>query len=69
MSCYTRHLTELLPADPRPEDKRALDAAVRDLLGMGGDDCPQVWEGVEARRKSDPEFGEAVRSRIGRGSH
>ncbi len=49
MSCYTRHL-DLLPADPTPEDKRALDGQVRAVLGMANEDCSEVWAAVKARR-------------------
>ena len=55
MSCYTRHLTELLPADPTAADKRALDRAIREVLDMPEADCPDVWEEVKARRE-DPYF-------------
>jgi len=51
VSCYTRHLTEFLPAEPSAADKRALDAAVREVLGMRDADCPEVWEAVKANRE------------------
>jgi hypothetical protein len=51
VSCYTRHLTELLPADPSAADKRALDRAIREVLGMPEADCPDVWEEVKSRRE------------------
>ena len=59
MSCYTRHLAELLPADPSAADKRALDRAVRKELGMETADCPEVWEEVKTRR-TDPYFASKV---------
>jgi hypothetical protein len=55
VSCYTRHLTELLPADPSAADKRALDRAIREVLDMPEADCPEVWEEVKSRRE-DPYF-------------
>jgi hypothetical protein len=64
MSCYTRHLTELLPASSRPKDKRALDRRIRDALGMPEADCPEVWEQVKVRR-SDEDFVAFVTSRMG----
>jgi hypothetical protein len=60
MSCYTRHLEEFLPGSPTSEDKRALDRAVRDSLGMADADCPEVWATVKERR-DDPAFADAVR--------
>ena len=59
MSCYTRHLAELLPPDPSAADKRALDRAIRKVLGMEEADCPDVWEQVKARR-TDPYFRQRV---------
>jgi hypothetical protein len=66
VSCYTRHLDELLPASPRPEHKHALDEAIREALGMAGADCPEVWERVKIRRNDD-EFLAFVTSRMGAG--
>jgi hypothetical protein len=66
VSCYTRHLTELLPASSRPEDKRALDRRIRDALGMPDADCPEVWEQVQVRR-DDEDFVAFVTTRIGGG--
>jgi len=51
VSCYTRHLTEFLPAEPTAAAKRALDARVRDVLGMGDADCPEVWARVKDERE------------------
>ena len=59
MSCYTRHLEDLLPAAPSAADKRALDSAVRKVLGMAEADCPDVWAKVKARREQ-PAFITAV---------
>jgi hypothetical protein len=65
VSCYTRHLGELLPADPSAADKRALDRAIREVLGMVGADCPDVWEEVKARR-SETHFVARVEDRKAR---
>ena len=61
MTCYTRHLEEFLPPDPRPEARRALDGAVRVYLGMSSADCPDVWAAVKERR-DDPAFADGVRA-------
>jgi len=66
VSCYTRHLAELLPASSRPEDRRALDEAIREALGMRGADCPEVWEQVKIRR-DDEDFLAFVTTRMGSG--
>jgi hypothetical protein len=64
MSCYTRHLTDLLPASAGPEHRHTLDEAIREALGMPGADCPEVWEQVKVRR-DDEEFLAFVASRTG----
>ena len=64
MSCYTRHLSDLLPASPRPDDRRALDEAIRSALGMPKADCPEVWEQFQVRR-DDEELLAFVSTRIG----
>jgi hypothetical protein len=51
VSCYTRHLEDLLPAAPSAADKRVLDKAVRRVLGLPQADCPEVWAEVRARRE------------------
>ena len=61
MSCYTRHLEEFLPPSPTPEDKRALDGAVRVYLGMPDADRPEVWATVKERR-AEPAFADGVRA-------
>ena len=50
MSCYTRHLGDLLPAKPSWDDRRALDARIRADLGMAEADCPEVWAAFKAAR-------------------
>ena len=53
MSCYTRHLADLMPAGPRPDARRRLDQAVRAAVGMPDADCPDVWKAVKAERDGD----------------
>ena len=61
MSCYTRHLDELLPPSATSADRRALDGAVRVYLGMPNADCPEVWAVVKERR-DEPAFVDGVRA-------
>jgi hypothetical protein len=66
VSCYTRQLGDLLPANPTGADKRALDAAIRQVLDATRDQhCPEVWAKVKERRE-DPAFASAVRAQLGR---
>jgi len=59
VSCYTRQLKDLLPDEPTPEAKRALDRAVRRYLGMEDVHCPKVWALVKERREQ-PAFANGV---------
>jgi hypothetical protein len=64
MTCYTRHLEDLLPADPTPADKRVLDEAIRRALDLpAGEDCPEVWARVRERR-DDPAFAEELHRQL-----
>lgn len=56
MSCYTRHLKDLIEAAGLRDDREgrsALDAAVREELGMAGDPCPDVRRLREAAGTQD----------------
>ena len=64
MTCYTRHLADLLPSPATSADRRALDAAVRAVLGAGSDaPCPEVWAAVKAQPDRTA-FERAVRARL-----
>ncbi len=65
MSCYTRQLGELLPANPTGADKRALDGAIRRVLHATDAHCPEVWAKVKERRE-DSAFVSAVRAHLER---
>ena len=53
----------MLPAHPEPSDTRALDGAIRRVLGMEEAECPDVWEKVKARR-DEPDFAGSVRDEM-----
>ena len=61
MSCYTRHLDDLLPSTHTSADRRALDGAVRVYLEMADADCPEVWAAVKERREESA-FVDGVRA-------
>jgi hypothetical protein len=65
MTCYTRHLGDLLPANPTGGDKRALDGAIRRVLGAEDARCPEVWAKAKERRE-DPAFETEVRAEMER---
>ena len=50
MSCYIRHLEQTLKKaglESKPETRRLLDRAVREVLGAKKWDCPVVWKKVK----------------------
>jgi len=50
MNGYTRHLGEIFKkagAEPSPENRRLLDRAVREVLGMERADSEEVWKKVK----------------------
>lgn len=57
MNGYTRHLGEIFKkagAEPSPENRRFLDRAVREVLGMERADSREVWEKVKPIILGDP---------------
>jgi hypothetical protein len=52
VTCYMRHMAWLFEALEIPDDKggrRRLDAALRQVLGAGGEaHCPEVWASYKA---------------------
>ena len=52
MTCYMRHMDWLFEALELPSDtanRRAVDAALKDLLDVGDDaHCPEVWAAMKA---------------------
>ncbi len=63
MSCYTRHMTDMLyeaGLTDTPANRERLDRAVRMTLGVGGEaECPDVLAGVKERRE-DRSFHDGV---------
>ena len=53
----------MLPADPEPSDTRALDGAIRRVLGMEESECPDVWAAVQVRR-DEPDFEGSIRDEL-----
>jgi len=57
MSCYTRHLGNLLALagieDTKDNRKRA-DGFIREIIAMVEEDCPIVWREVKSRL-ADPD--------------
>ncbi|NTW04602.1 MAG: hypothetical protein HGA27_00605 [Peptococcaceae bacterium] len=48
MSCYLRHLTEIIAqADLEPldkKDRKIIDITIREIIGARGEFCNEVWK-------------------------
>jgi hypothetical protein len=54
VTCYTRHLKDLLPETPNADDRRALDRTIRAVLSLPATaGCPEVWAAVKAADRDD----------------
>ena len=54
MSCYFRHIKDLFDeagVSPTPENKRCLDAAIHEALGVSYKDCSTTWAKVKVALK------------------
>lgn len=52
MSCYSRHLGDLLSLagiENTKENRRRADGYLRQIVGKEEEDCPVVWKEVKAR--------------------
>lgn len=53
MSCYLRHMGKVLDkaglAPGTKEERKLVDLAIRDAVGMTGHKCNEVWKVVKAR--------------------
>jgi hypothetical protein len=51
MTCYIKHVSELMRragAENTYENKKMLDAIIRELLGMPRNKCNEVWQQVKS---------------------
>lgn len=56
MTCYFRHLKvifEKAGIEVTKENRRKIDAVIRNVLGVKSGDCPQVWKEVKKRIAED----------------
>ena len=67
MSCYLRYLTEVLQEAgvelKSKADRRAVDEAIHDLVGIEYKDCPKTWKAVK-QLKTDEGFRSRLVSKV-----
>jgi hypothetical protein len=57
MSCYFRHLKDELTQAGitiTPENKKAVDKAIHELMAVEYKNCAPTWKAVKERIKKDP---------------
>ncbi|NTU61540.1 MAG: hypothetical protein HGA95_04365 [Caldiserica bacterium] len=68
MSCYLRHVKPMYPefgVDGEDKvQKKALDNAIRQELGMVDNHCPEVWAALKPKM-NDLEFWNRIKAKIG----
>jgi len=61
MSCYFRHLKDLLAeagVEVTPANKKQVDQALHEMVGVSHKDCPNAWKSL--KRQMANEAGRAV---------
>lgn len=57
MSCYFRHLKDIFAEagiEVTPANRKAVDEAVRRLLGTEDEHCPETWQRLKSEVLADP---------------
>ena len=57
MSCYFRHLKDVFEeagVTVTPESKRAIDAAIHEIVGVEYEHCPEAWKSIKEEIRSGP---------------
>ena len=58
VTCYFRHLGEIFKKagiEVAKQNKRRLDEAIRDIVGVKYENCPATWREVKKRLAEDEE--------------
>ncbi len=58
MSCYLRHLNDVLREagiDPEKMDRKEVDRAIHRVVGVDYKHCPDTWKAVKAELDRDRE--------------
>ena len=71
MSCYFRHIKDVFETAGivvAKDNKKAVDTAIHDLVGVGYKDCPAAWRAFKAQVGTDPTaraaFAEKLAARL-----
>lgn len=56
MSCYLRHLKDVLSEagiEVTPANKKDLDRALHEIVGVAHKDCPSAWKNLKSRMANE----------------
>jgi hypothetical protein len=64
MSCYFRHLKEVLAeagVEVTPANKKQVDQALHDIVGMTHKDCPTAWKNLKQQMANESDRAVVVK--------
>ncbi len=67
MSCYFRHIGDILEeagVTVTKANKKQVDEAIHQAVGIGYKDCPAVWKRIKEQIRGDEEKRQALISRL-----
>jgi hypothetical protein len=67
MSCYFRHIKELLNQagiEVTPANKKLLDRAIHEIVGVNYKDCPSTWKALRQQVLSSEQKRQELINRL-----
>jgi hypothetical protein len=64
MSCYFRHLKDLLAeagVEVTPANKKQVDQALHDIVGVACKDCPGAWKNLKQQMANEADRAVVVK--------
>jgi hypothetical protein len=64
MSCYFRHLKEVLAeagVEVTPANKKQVDQALHEMVGVTHKDCPTAWKNLKQRMANEADRAVVVK--------
>lgn len=65
MSCYVRHLDEVLEGlglENTKENRKLLDQKIRKVLNMEDAHCPEIWQRIKPKIQNEKELNELTQN-------
>ena len=64
MSCYFRHLKDLLAeagVEVTPANKKQVDQALHEMVGVAHKDCPNAWKNLKRQMANEADRAAVVK--------